>query len=109
VVLAVTSIFVTPRSQPADVPDTRLILASHLSHGIGRDPFDSGVWRDELNARLIVSARSGATLEELQQIVPDRQDLAARLSTLEQDGFLRRQNDRVRAAFPIVMGKAPIS
>ena len=46
----------------------RTRLEAHLSHGIGRSPFDSDLWRDETNAALIVRARSGATRGELEAV-----------------------------------------
>jgi hypothetical protein len=96
-----------PRVAPADNPiaDARRILEAHLSHGIGASPFDSDVWHDQVNAALIVSARSGATMAELRQAAGDPPDLPARLETLRQEGFLRLDGDSVRAAFPVLIGK----
>jgi hypothetical protein len=104
--VAVASVSSAAGPQSAAVPDARRILAAHLSHGIGADPFDSDLWHDDLNAALIVSARSGATTAELQKIVRDPGDLSARLLKLEHGGFVRREGERVRAAFPILVGRA---
>jgi hypothetical protein len=84
-------------------PASRDVLEAHLSHGIGPSPFDSDIWHDELNATFVVRSRLGATIAELQQVAGDRQDLSARLLKLQQDGFLRREGDRVRATFPVLV------
>jgi hypothetical protein len=91
--------------QDAEISDARRILGAHLSHGIGAAPFDSDAWRDEVNATIIVKARSESTMAALREMVGDQRDLSARLLKLEQDGFLRRDGDRVRAAFPILIGQ----
>jgi hypothetical protein len=95
--------------QDPGLPVSRVVLQAHLSHGIGASPFDSDVWHDEVNATLVMRSRSGTTTAELQQVTGDQQDLSARLIKLERDGFLRRAGDRVRTAFPILVGQARTS
>jgi hypothetical protein len=89
--------------QSAGTPDAHHILDAHLSHGIGKSPFDSDVWKDQLNATLILGARSGATVADLQRLSGHREDLSERLATLERAGFLRHDAGRLQAAFPIII------
>jgi hypothetical protein len=84
----------------------RAILEAHLSHGIGRSPFDSDLWRDETNAALIVRARSGVTRGELEAVTGGLKDLDSRLAALRQQGFVRLDGSLIRAAFPIVLEEA---
>lgn len=104
-VVVAASLSLASSPQSAGVPDARRVLAAHLSHGIGASPFDSDVWHDDVNATLIVGARSGATLPQLQEIVGDQHDVAARLRKLEEAGFVRRSGELVQAAFPILIGE----
>lgn len=105
VIVGGVSLAVAATPQGVGQPTSRRVLEAHLSHGIGASPFDSDVWHDERNAALVVASRSGTTIAELQRIAGDRQDLSARLLKLHQDGFLRHEGDRVRAAFPILVGQ----
>jgi hypothetical protein len=89
--------------QTAGEPPPR-VLEAHLSHGIGASPFDSAIWHDELNAALIVRSRSGAAIADLERVAGQREDLPARLLELEKAGFLHREGDRVRTAFPVLIG-----
>jgi hypothetical protein len=103
--LGVISLSLAAGGQDTEISDAGRILGAHLSHGIGASPFDSDAWRDEVNATVIVKARSALTVEELRHILGDRPDLSARLLRLERDGFIRRDGERVRTAFPILIGK----
>jgi hypothetical protein len=103
-IVGVAALALADAPQNSGEPDSRRVLEAHLSHGIGASPFDSDAWHDATNAALIVASRSGATIAELQQIAGGKQDLAARLQTLQQQGFLRQDDDRIRTAFPILLG-----
>jgi hypothetical protein len=108
-VVTVALSFVWDRAQNADPSDAQRILRAHLSHGIGASAFDSDVWDDPTNAALIVGARSGAAVADLQRLTGHERDFSQRLTRLERAGFLRREGDRVRAAFPILIGKAQLA
>ena len=92
--------------EPQSGVKARAILEAHLSHGIGRSPFDSDVWRDETNAAIIVKARSGVTRGELEAVTASREELDSRLALLRQRGFVRFDGSLIRAAFPIVIEEA---
>jgi hypothetical protein len=73
------------REQPT--VSAREFLEAHLSHGIGDRPFDSDVWRDEINAAPIVAARSGVRRDALEKLAVNREGLDSRLETFGKKAF----------------------
>jgi hypothetical protein len=84
-------------------PAPREILEAHLSHGIGQSPFDSGLWRDETNAEILVRAGTGARITSLLDILDDRAALLSRMRELEHQKFLVLRPREIRTTFPIVI------
>lgn len=88
-------------------PDPRVVLQSHLSHGLGESPFDSPLVRDSLAAAIVVAAAD----------CPSAGAIAARFGLTDEGGrlllqrlgdarLLEARGDRLCSAFPIITGKA---
>lgn len=91
--------------QSAESVDPRKVLAAHLSHGIGENPLDSSLVKDKTNARLLIAARNGAEYAQLLDLVSPRQVLDERLEALGKARLITRRADRIRTAFPILIGE----
>jgi hypothetical protein len=80
--------------------DPRVILAAHISHGIGDSPFDSPLVHDSSAAELIVRAADCTTAARLRRLHPEDTGLLERLQSA---GLLVMREGRVCTAFPLLI------
>lgn len=97
-----------PSAEPPTLPTTHpvTVLEARVDHGFGDTPFDSPLWRDSVNAALLLSVGHEMPRPQLLATTGNAAEMESRLQQLERAGLLVATDSTVRTSFPLLIGSS---